>query len=225
MRGLTVVFDLDGTLVETAPDLVAATNHVLALHGTAPVELAAIRPIISFGSRAMIEHGLKLNGETVSQADLDRLQARFLEFYFDNIAVGSHVFEHVGTALDEIAGAGARLAVCTNKMVGPARELLGKLGLAPRFAAITGWDSFPVRKPDPAHLTGTVRLAGGDLARTIMIGDNETDIATAKAAGVPVIAVTFGYTHEPVATFEPNATIDHYRELVPTIRRIAAAMG
>ena len=107
-------------------------------------------------------------------------------------------------------------------MVAPARQLLRSLSLDHRFAAITGWDTFPVRKPDPEHLRGTVRMAGGDLARSVMVGDSETDIATARAAGVPVIAVTFGYTHEPVQAFGPDATIDHYRELVAAIGRVSA---
>lgn len=220
MHDLTVVFDLDGTLVESAPDLIAATNHVLALVGLAPVEDRDVRNRISFGARAMIVHGLALRSEVLPDAEIDRLLVRFLEHYGDNIATGSRPYPGLEASLDEIAARGARLAVCTNKQEAPSRKLLGALGLSRRFQAIAGRDTFPVCKPHPDHLFGAVRLAGGDPARAIMIGDSDTDIRTARAAGMPVIAVPFGYTDIPVHELGPDLVLEHYRDLPAAIERV-----
>lgn len=221
MHGLTVVFDLDGTLVETAPDLLHATNHVLALSGLEPVGMAEIRPHISFGARAMIQRGLEVHGQTLAEAEVERLFQSFIAYYAANIAVDSHAFPGLERALDAVAGAGATLAVCTNKQEGLSRQLLEALGLAPRFRAIAGRDTFPVSKPHPDHLLGAIRLAGGDARNAVMIGDSDTDIKTARAAGVPVIAVPFGYTDVPVYDLGPDLVIEHYDELPAALARIA----
>lgn len=220
MQGLTVVFDLDGTLVETAPDLVHAVNHVMALKGLPPVDGAAIRPFISLGGRAMIEHALKLNGVTPTSGEADRLFGPFLAHYEANIAVASHCFPGLVDALDQLAARGARLAVCTNKQEHPSRLLLDALGIIGRFGAIAGRDTFPVYKPHPEHLRGAVRLAGGDPRRAVMVGDSATDIHTAKAAGVPVVAVPFGYTDVPVTELGPDCVIQHYDELLAAVARL-----
>ncbi len=220
MQDLTIVFDLDGTLVETAPDLIRATNHVLGLAGLAPVDPAAIRPSISFGGRAMIVRGLELHGATLTDAEIDGLLATFLEHYATNIAVESHAFPGLETALDTLAERGARLAVCTNKREGMSRLLLETLGLEGRFAAIAGRDTFAVHKPHPDHLTGAIRLAGGDPASAVMIGDSDTDIKTARAAGVPVIGVPFGYTDVPIGDLGPDLVIAYYDELLAAIEAI-----
>jgi phosphoglycolate phosphatase len=222
MRDLTVVFDLDGTLVETAPDLIAATNHVLAGVDLAPVAPELIRPSISFGAAAMIAEGFRLHGRPVPANEGAAHLERFLAYYTANIAATSHAFPGLESALTHLSTRGARLAVCTNKQAGLSRQLLGDLRLLERFAALAGRDTFPVCKPHPDHLTGAIRMAGGDPTRAIMIGDSKTDIDTAKAAGIPVVAVTFGYTDVHVRDLGPDAIIEHYDELIPTIERLVA---
>jgi phosphoglycolate phosphatase len=220
MRGHTIVFDLDGTLVDTAPDLIDAANHVLAAMGLPAVADADLRPSISFGARAMIVKGLDLAGVASYEAEIDRHLDAFLRHYSANIAVRSRPFEGVVAAIERLRAAGARIALCTNKREGLSRQLLGELGLLDLFHGLAGRDTFPVCKPHPDHLTGAIRLAGGDTRRALMIGDSDVDIATARAAGVPVIGVSFGYTHAPVATFDPDAVIDHYDELLPAAMRV-----
>jgi phosphoglycolate phosphatase len=208
----TIVFDLDGTLVDTAPDLTAAANHALELLALEPVTVAQLRPLIGHGSRAMIDAGLRLRGATASEVEMSRLHDRFLQFYAHNVAVGSRPFEGVPQLLDALLAQGARLAVCTNKLEGMSKLLLRELALEARFAAIAGRDTFDVFKPAPGHLTGTIAMAGGRADRAVMVGDSEVDIATAAAAKVPSIGVTFGYTVRPVREMRPDAVIDHYRE-------------
>ncbi len=222
MRDLTVVFDLDGTLVETAPDLIAATNHVLSHAGLAPVAPELLRPTISFGAMAMIAKGFAHYRLAPSRADTEAHFERFIAYYTANIAATSYAYPGLEAALDTLEAQGARLAVCTNKLSGMSEQLLSDLRLRPRFAALAGRDTFPMCKPHPDHLTGAIRMAGGDPARAIMVGDSSVDIATAKAAVVPVVAVTFGYTDIPVHEQSPDAVIDHYDELVPAIERILA---
>lgn len=216
----TVVFDLDGTLVDTAPDLAAATNHVLGLAGLAAIPALRLRPFISHGARAMIDAGLRLHGKSFAEGELNRLYEQFLAFYADNLAVASRPFEGLTELLDQLVAAGARLAVCTNKVEGLSKLLLRELDLEHRFAAIAGRDTFDEFKPAPGHLTRTIAMAGGRADRAVMVGDSEVDIATAAAARVPSIAVTFGYTPRPVAEFKPDAVIDHYREFMPALARV-----
>jgi phosphoglycolate phosphatase len=220
MPPLTVVFDLDGTLVDTAPDLIRATNHVMGLIGLSPVPEHEIRPLVSFGSRRMIERGLELNAHTVAADELDRLWRTFLDFYADNIAVDSRPYPMIEATLDALEAQGARLAVCTNKIEGLSRTLLATLGLADRFDAICGRDTFPVCKPHPDHLTGAVARAGGDPVRAIMVGDSDTDVDTARAARIPIIGVTFGYSGVPMRELAPDAVIDHYAEFGAALARL-----
>jgi len=220
LDGVTIVFDLDGTLVDTAPDLTAATNHALGLVGLAPISVAELRPFIGHGSRAMIDAGLRLHDRAVDKGELNRLHEAFLVFYADNIAVGSRPFEGIPELLDWLSARGARLAVCTNKLEGLSKTLLRQLGLAARFGVIAGRDTFDVCKPAAGHLTGTIALAGGDVRRAVMVGDSEVDIATALAAGVPCIAVTFGYTQRPVRELGPDAVIDHYAEFAGALQAV-----
>lgn len=217
MRDATLVFDLDGTLVDTAPDLVAATNHVLAGLGLPGVSEHELRPLIGHGARFMVDHAMGPGAAKLSEDERRRLLEKFLDYYGRNIAVGSRPFEGTVSALERFRGAGAKLAVCTNKSERMSRTLLEALGMSPLFAAVAGRDTFPVFKPHPDHLLGTIRLAGGDSTRAVMVGDSRIDIATAKAAGVPVVAVTFGYTDTPVRELAPDKVIDHYDELEPAI--------
>jgi phosphoglycolate phosphatase len=220
MQSLTIAFDLDGTLVETAPDLVRATNHALGLVGLAPVAPSALRGFISFGARAMIEHGLRLHARAMPATEVDRLLERFLMHYAANIAAESHAYPGLAEALAQLARRGARLVVCTNKQEQLSRQLLDALGLLSRFAAVAGRDTFPVFKPHPGHLVGAIRLAGGDPRQAIMVGDSATDIKTARAAGVPFIGVPFGYTDVPIRELAPDIVIEHYAELEAAVDRV-----
>jgi phosphoglycolate phosphatase len=222
MQNLTVVFDLDGTLVDTAPDLVGATNHALADLGLAPVEARLLRPWISFGAQRMIVEALVHSGEKVPPGEVDRLLALFLGYYEENIARESRPYPGVVQAIQTLSAGGARLAVCTNKRESLSRSLLSALDLERHFHGLAGRDTFPVCKPHPDHLLGAVRLAGGVPGRSVMVGDSDVDITTAKAAGIPVVAVSFGYTATPVAELNPDRVIDHYDALLPALRDLAA---
>ena len=208
-----IAFDLDGTLVDTAPDLIAALNHVLTREGLQPVPLKSARNMIGAGARKMIERGLELDDHAMTTADIDRLMKDFVAFYADHIADASRPFEGLEAALDELEARGFRFAVCTNKLEWLSKLLLEKLGLARRFAAICGADTFGVAKPDPAILRETVARAGGELAGAIMVGDAGPDIGVARRAGIPVIGVEFGYTEVPIAELKPDRLIGHMREL------------
>ncbi len=209
----TIVFDLDGTLVDTAPDLINALNFILDREGLPAVPLKSARNMIGAGARKLLERGLELEGRAVSIEDMNRLTADFIDYYAAHIAEGSRPFEGLEDALDDLTGRGYRLAVCTNKLEWLSKRLLDELGLTPRFAAICGADTFGVSKPDPAILRQTIARAGGDLASTVMVGDAGTDIGVARRAGVPVIGVTFGYTDVPIADLKPDRLIEHMREL------------
>jgi phosphoglycolate phosphatase len=217
MRDLTLVFDLDGTLVDTAPDLVASTNHVLDHLGLPRVTEDTLRPFVGHGARHMIEKAVGPAAETMSAAQHEALLKRYLDFYGDHIADASRPFDGLVPLLGKLKGEGVRLAVCTNKIERMSRLLLDALDLSRYFAAVAGRDTLGAAKPHPDALLGTIRLAGGDASRAIMIGDSGVDIATAKAAGVPVIGVTFGYTETPVREFGPDAVIDHFSELEPAV--------
>ncbi len=208
-----VVFDLDGTLVDTAPDLVGALNFVLQREGLPLVPVASARAMIGAGARKLIERGLEVDGREVSVADLDRLTTDFIAYYKDHIADASLPFDGLHAALDTLEQQGFRFAVCTNKLEGLSRLLLAKLEMTGRFAAICGADTFGVAKPDPIIFRQTVAQAGGDMSRAIMVGDSGPDIGVARRAGVPVIGVTFGYTETPIAELKPDAVIGHMREL------------
>lgn len=207
------VFDLDGTLADTAPDLVGTLNVILTAEGVPALPLAKARDLIGAGAKALIERGFAVNGLALSPERLDELFLRFVDHYGSRLADETVLYPGVEAALDRLAEAGWILAVCTNKFARQSVELLAILGIADRFAAICGRDSFPYFKPDPRHLTLTVAQAGGDPARAIMVGDSKTDITTAKAAGIPVVAVPFGYTDIPVSELSPDRIIGHFDEL------------
>ncbi|MGL4397166.1 MAG: HAD-IA family hydrolase [Hyphomicrobium sp.] len=225
MDGWTLVFDLDGTLVDTAPDLAAATNHVLAHRNLPPVDAREILPFVGHGALKMIENALAAHGKTLSESELYAMFDVFIQHYTANIANASRPYEGALAAIDGFRAEGAALAVCTNKLEAHARALLEALDMTPRFNAITGRDSLGVFKPDPRHLTSTIALANGTADKAIMIGDTETDIATAKAAGIPVIAVDFGYSTTPVAVFAPDIIISHFNELPRAVARIRGGIA
>jgi phosphoglycolate phosphatase len=209
----TLVFDLDGTLVDTAPDLITALNYVLDREGLPPVPMASARNMIGAGARKLIERGLEAEGRSVTPADMDRMTADFIAYYADHIAVESQPFEGLLDALDLFAAQGHRLAVCTNKLEWLSKRLLDQLDLSRRFAAICGADTFGVQKPDPTIFRETVARAGGEVKASIMVGDAGTDVGVARRAGVPVIGVSFGYTDVPIADLKPDRLIHHMRDL------------
>jgi phosphoglycolate phosphatase len=216
----TVVFDLDGTLVDTAPDLISALNFVLGREGLPPVPLKSARNMIGAGARKLIERGLELEGCTMSTDDVDRLMRDFIEYYAAHIADASRPFDGLEAALDDLEAQGYRFAVCTNKLEWLSKRLLDQLGLSGRFAAICGADTFGVAKPDPVILQQTVARAGGQLATTIMVGDAGPDVGVARRAGIPVIGVEFGYTDVPIAELKPDLVIGHMRELPAAVNSL-----
>ena len=213
MPALTVVFDLDGTLVDTAPDLADTLNAVFAREGLPPVPYALARNMIGGGARRMIELGMQAEGRNCDAQELDRLFNDFIAHYTAHIADRSRPFPGLLAALDHLSARGDRFAVCTNKLEGLSRRLLDALDLSRRFAAICGQDTFGLPKPNPEFLRRTIAAAGGDVMNTVMIGDSGNDIDTARAAGVPVIAVDFGYTETPVAELGPDRIIGHFNDL------------
>jgi phosphoglycolate phosphatase len=221
MTALTVVFDLDGTLVDTAPDLIDTLNVVFAREGLPPVEYARARNMIGGGARRMIESGLELEGRNASPGDIDRMFGDFIAYYAAHIADRSRPFPGLDDALDRLAAEDCRFAVCTNKLERLSRRLLDALGLSGRFAAICGQDTFGIQKPDPEILRRTIAAAGGDPAQAVMVGDSGTDIDTARAARIPMVAVDFGYSDPPVAQLRPDRLIGHFSDLAAAVRELA----
>ena len=215
----TVVFDLDGTLVDTAPDLCAALNHALRELGRPPVPAADVRHMVGHGARKLLERGLAASGD-VSPALVEAGVAPFLGYYADHIADGSRPYPGVEVALDTLALAGCRLAICTNKPVALSRALVSALGWDGRFVANLGFDSVAAPKPDPGHLLAAIVAAGGQRETAAFVGDSITDTTTARAAGVPVIAVSFGFSDRPIAELGADGVIDHYDDLIPALQRL-----
>ncbi|MCB8819995.1 HAD family hydrolase [Microvirga rosea] len=221
-----VVFDLDGTLADTAGDLVGTLNVILEGEGLPPLPVRKARDLVGAGARALLQRGFEAGRKELTPAHLDHLFGQFMVHYRDNICVKTQLYPGVEAALERLQRAGFVLAVCTNKYEDHSVRLLEALGIAHRFAANCGRDTFPVFKPDPRHLMLTIEKAGGNPHRAVMIGDSRTDIVTAQAAGVPSIAVPFGYTDVPVKRLNPDLIIGHFDELfdaVASLVRLAAA--
>jgi phosphoglycolate phosphatase len=220
---LTVVFDLDGTLIDTAPDLIDTLNLILGREGLPSIPYDTARRMIGGGSRIMLERALAADGRPAGKAEMDQLYAAYIEHYAAHIADRSRPFPQLEATLDRLAADGYRLAVCTNKLEWLSRRLLTMLDLTKHFAAICGSDTFGVMKPDPDILRQTIVRAGGEPAAAIMIGDSGTDVRTARAANVPVIAVDFGYPEVPIASLQPDRIISSYGELPAAIAAVAPA--
>jgi phosphoglycolate phosphatase len=221
MAALTVVFDLDGTLIDTAPDLIETLNVVFTRDGLPPLDYAAARDMIGGGARRMIESALKLQGRVLADGIVDRMFADFIAYYGTHVADRSKPFPGLNAALDDLAARDCRFAVCTNKLEGLSRLLLEALGLTRRFTAICGQDTFGIQKPDPEILRRTIQAAGGALHQAVMVGDSGTDIATARAAGIPIVAVDFGYSETPVRNLGPDRLISHFSELADAVLALA----
>jgi phosphoglycolate phosphatase len=222
LAGRTIAFDLDGTLVDTAPDLIGTLNRLLAEEGVPALPLASARHLVGRGARHLLDRGFSEAGAAMAADKADALVQRFLDDYLAHIADESRPFPGVEAALDALASDGALLVVCTNKLTGLSEALLDALGLTRRFAAVVGADRVSVKKPDPAHFIEAVRLAGGDPARALMVGDSDNDVLSAKAAGAPVVAVDFGYTEIPADQLGADVLISSYEALPAVVRRLLA---
>ncbi len=208
-----MVFDLDGTLVDTAPDLHAHLNEMLAELGRPGLDLGEIRPMIGDGARALLRRGLEASGGLPAGADLESLFLEFLTRYTACPLRFGAAYDGVAAVLEELGTAGARLGVCTNKAQAPSDRLLEELGLARHFPVIIGGDSLKVRKPDPGHLLAVLERLGVAAERAVMVGDSENDLLVSRAAGVPCVLVSFGYTPVPAAELGADRVIDHMGEL------------
>ncbi len=217
LAGATIVFDLDGTMIHTAPDLVRATNHAMVEAGFPPASAEIIVPAVGGGARAMLTAALHAGGQPPDRIELQPLIDTFLQYYIANIAEESHPFPGLIDALDFFAAARCFIGVCTNKRHANAVLLLETLKLDGYFGAVLGADSLEVRKPHPDHLLTTILRTGGDPAHAVMVGDSAPDIEAARAASVPSIAVTYGYSETPVASLAPDRIIDDLAALPDTV--------
>tara|TARA_R110002126_G_scaffold291724_1_gene455907 strand:+ start:12305 stop:12982 length:678 start_codon:yes stop_codon:yes gene_type:complete len=217
MSSPLIIFDLDGTLLHTAPDLMDSLNHTIGSLGLEPVHYDDMTFLVGSGARVMISRALQLRGSPADGTLEEKLFDLFLDHYSASMPGASAPFPGLADALDRIAAAGMSLAVCTNKNEAMAQRLLELTGLLPLFSAVTGGDTFAVRKPDAGHILGTIELAGANRNSAIMIGDSISDIAAAKAAGIPSIGVPFGYTDTPIEQLQPDRIITHYDELTVSL--------
>jgi len=216
-----VIFDLDGTLVDTAPDLTRSLNKVLADIGRPAVAEDTVRHLIGLGARKLIERGLDATGGAAGGAGLDDLLARFLSHYRAHIADYSQPFPGAVKMLNDLRRQGMGLAICTNKSEALARRLLEALDLLDYFPTVIGGDSLARKKPDPAPLLAAITGLGASPCRAVMVGDSETDVRAARAARVPVIAVSFGYTRTAPAALGADAVIDRLEALPKALTRLA----
>ncbi|MBI1358788.1 MAG: phosphoglycolate phosphatase [Alphaproteobacteria bacterium] len=213
LSGATIAFDLDGTLVDSAPDLHRALNQVMAAEGLPPVTLEDMRRFIGQGARVLIMRASAAHGIVHDDTKLDRLTEEFTAVYALDIAAHTRPFPGVEAALDKLTRLGATLSVCTNKRTDLSIQLLDAVRLSHWFAAIVGADTVGRRKPHPDNFLTAVRLAGGNPAHAVMVGDSAADVGTARAAGAPVAIVSFGYTDTAPELLGADAVFGHFDEL------------
>lgn len=215
-----VIFDLDGTLVDSAFDLTGALNHVLEQEGRARVSVDSVRHMVGRGAKPLMESGMIATGAPATESDLNRMLPAFLEYYSAHVADETQIFPGVVETLTQLKDADVMLGVCTNKPIKLAEQLLNELDLSRFFGSILGGDSRSFRKPDPRHIIETVKPLNVSPADAVMIGDSIHDISAAKAVPMPVVAVTFGYSETAVAELNPDAIISHYADLPETLMRL-----
>jgi phosphoglycolate phosphatase len=219
----TIVFDLDGTLVDSAPDLVRALNETMDLEGLPHAKVETARLLVGQGARVMIERHAAVHGVSFSGERLDELTNEVVRFYSADIARGTKPFPGVLEALDTLSALGAKLSVCTNKRTALSVQLLETLGMAERFSAIVGADTVAEKKPHPDHYRAAVTRAGGTVRRSMMVGDTVADVASARAAGAPVAVVAFGYCDIGAEKLGADVLLNRFSELAPACRRLLAA--
>jgi phosphoglycolate phosphatase len=220
LEGVVVAFDLDGTLVDTAPDLIGALNQTLAREGLPSLPVSSARHLVGRGAPYLIEHGFAEAGRPLDPMRIDALEEAVVADYRSRITAESRPFPGCEAALDALIAEGAVLAVCTNKRTSLALPLLDGLDLTRRFAAICGGDLVAAGKPDPALLHLTIDRAGGRSDRAVMVGDAGTDTGAARAAGVPCVVVDWGYTEIPPAELGGDVVISRFADLPAAARAL-----
>lgn len=219
-----IIFDLDGTLANTGPDLMGTLNRIVAPHGISPMSLETINYVLGQGARAMIERSFDLAGKKLSKELQDKLLEDFLADYAENICVESHLYDGVLEAMNSLESVGFTFSICTNKSESMARLLLQELGVLERFSSLTGGDTFGFRKPDARHLVKTAELAGKTISDAIMIGDSKADIGAARNAAIPSIAVSFGYSDLPVQELGATRIIHEFSKLPDAVKSIVSSV-
>ena len=214
------IFDLDGTLVDTAPDLLNALNAVLEHEGRPAVDIDVLRHLVGHGARSLLAEAMKLTGDPLPDHRMPALFDEYIAHYAAHIADESRIFPGVTKTLAQLAESGARLGVLTNKPQGLADALLAELDLAQYFTAIHGAGRYPYSKPDARVFHHVLEELGGAEGKSIMVGDSITDVATARAAGAPVIVVTYGYTPEPAHLLGGDAVTDHFADVPMLAKRL-----
>jgi phosphoglycolate phosphatase len=215
-----IAFDLDGTLVNTAPDLMNTLNTVLGEEGLPPLPLEMAPLLVGRGAKVMLERGFAADGKPLGEPDASRLFTRYIDEYLAHICDHSHPYPGVLDALDRFEAEGATLAVCTNKRTDLSLAVLDALDLTRRFKVVVGADLAPRPKPDASHLLHTIDLAGGDPKRAVMVGDSINDVLAAKNAEIPVVVVSYGYTDVPARDLGGDALIDHFDELYAPLLKL-----
>ncbi|MEL6947551.1 MAG: phosphoglycolate phosphatase [Pseudomonadota bacterium] len=215
-----VIFDLDGTLVDSNRDLVPTLNRTTALDGVPPISLDAVGHVVGQGAMAMIAKAFSFHGHGLNADRHRELFEIFLADYEAHLCDNTVFFDGALAAMEGLKADGWRLLVCTNKLERFAVKLLEGLGASGEFEGIVGGDTFSFRKPDPRHITATAERFGVPPENCVMVGDSINDIQAAKDARMPVIAVTFGYSDVPVETLEPDHTIAHFDELQDAVRSV-----
>lgn len=216
-----VGFDLDGTLFDTSADLAGALNHALGALRRAPLDVATVLPMVGRGTRFMLQKGLEASGACTPEL-IERAYPALIDFYRANISRSTRAYPGLATAMDALAGRGVKMAIVTNKLESLAVKLVAELALDDRFACVIGGDTMGPggAKPSPAGIREMIRRCGG--GRAAFVGDSIFDIEAARNAGVPSIAVSFGFLSQPVGTLGADAVIDHFDELVPSLERLGA---
>ncbi len=216
-----VVFDLDGTLVDTAPGILAFLNEMLVEFGRPGLDLEAVRPMIGDGVRSLMIAGLEASGGVPDNVVIDELFERYLKRYSVDPARSSEPYAGVIATLETLGSAGMAMGVCTNKPQRPTDRLLADLGLDRHFRTAIGGDALLVKKPDPVHLLSVLEQLGAGPERTVLVGDSATDARTARAAGVACVLVSFGYSATPARELGADRVIDAFADLVPALRALA----
>jgi len=222
MIPMRLLFDLEGTLLDTAPDLHGALNFCLESVGRSTVSLQSVKHMVGQGARVLLEKGLNATGGMTSDAELDRLFDLFLEYYADHLSDHSVPYPGVINALEQLHSQGFQMGICTNKPYKLAKQIVEDFDLTRLLPVLTGGDSFEIRKPDPGHILKTLDLFDDQSLPALMIGDSCNDIDAATAAGLKSIAVSFGYTDIPPRELGANHVIDHFDELIDAIKTVSA---